>query len=157
MIAYDGRSSLKFFSANLNTEKGSTAPEALPTDTIVPLRLMSLKLLSNLPSISSSPIIKTKNLRVLSNTIKDSVYTHSIREFQHPLYRVLNRVENNMISSVRFGKLRLCRRRGRPNDGSPNVLRQLGEQETQTPCGGMNEYGITLLDRVRLLDETDGC
>lgn len=43
-----GRSNLTFFSMSLNNEKGSTAPEAFPTETIVPLRLIILKLLSNL-------------------------------------------------------------------------------------------------------------
>ena len=47
-MSYVGRNNLTFFSTNFGTEKGATAPDAFPTDTIVPLRFISLKLLSNL-------------------------------------------------------------------------------------------------------------
>lgn len=46
--AYVGRRTLTFFSANLYIENGGIGPEAFPSATMVPLRLMSLKSLSKL-------------------------------------------------------------------------------------------------------------
>jgi hypothetical protein len=43
-----GRRSLRFFSTRRMGAKGGTAPEAFPTETRVPFRLSSLKLLSKL-------------------------------------------------------------------------------------------------------------
>ena len=45
---YVGRSNFTFFSTSLLIKNGSTAPDAFPTDTIVPLRFINLKLLSKL-------------------------------------------------------------------------------------------------------------
>lgn len=46
--AHVGRKSLTFFSINVKIENGGTGPDAFPSATIVPLRLMILKLLSKL-------------------------------------------------------------------------------------------------------------
>ena len=51
---HEGRSSLTFFSTSLNRFTGSTGPDALPNDTMVPLRLIILKSSSNLRSVRTT-------------------------------------------------------------------------------------------------------
>jgi hypothetical protein len=79
---YVGRSNFTFFSTSLVIKNGSTAPDAFPTDTIVPLRFINLKLLSKLMElnvISSPEQAKEEYPRILSNAIKDGINTFIIR------------------------------------------------------------------------------
>lgn len=46
--AYVGRQSLTFLAASLRGENGGTAPDAFPTETIVPFRRINSKLASKL-------------------------------------------------------------------------------------------------------------
>lgn len=82
-----GLRSLTFFSTNLKGAKGSTAPEAFPTDTMVPFRRISLKLLSNLHTSPEKFRLATKtlpkqaiNVRIFPDPVKHSMHTFPIRD-----------------------------------------------------------------------------
>ena len=104
---HEGRTSLTFFSPSFKGEKGGTAPEAFPTETIVPLRLINLKLLSNLHSKNIVNRRKCRHkiryIRVFTDTIENSIHTFSFGNFQNPLHRIFSRVQNNIISTVSLG------------------------------------------------------
>ena len=82
---YVGRSNFTFFSTSLVSRNGSTAPDVFPKDTIVPLRFINLKLLSNLMELDMSSQVpeqaQEEYARILSNAIKDGINAFIVRQF----------------------------------------------------------------------------
>lgn len=96
-----GRRSLTFFSTSFSTENGGTAPDALPKETIVPLRLIILKLLSKLRGINGSNTNEIVfHARILPNAVENSVNTFAVGQFQYFLHGILYRIQDNMICSI---------------------------------------------------------
>jgi len=60
-----------------------------------------------------------------------------------------------VIRTVSPREIRLCICRRRPNDSGALEFGILGGDETESPCDGVNENRVALLDLVRFVHERD--
>ena len=163
MKAYVGRSKVMFLGVSLRGGKGGTGPDAFPTDTRVPFRLIISKSASmlNQQSIYQKPnlLITTprKYARILPNTIINRIHTMSTRNLLNPFNRILLRIQNNMISPMTLRQLSLSLRRRRPNHRRASRLRDLRREETEAACDGVDEDRLAGFDVVRFGHEGEGC
>ena len=126
-----GRSSLTFFSTSFSRENGGTAPDALPKETIMPLRLINLKLLSKLRGINDNNMNEIAfHARILPDTIENSINTFAVGQFQHSLHCILYRVQDDMIGSILLREFSLGWCRCGSNYGCTNSPTQLRQERS---------------------------
>ena len=101
---YTGRTNFRFLGASFNGGKGGTAPDALPIETIVPLRRMTSKfssqLLSSLCECVDPSFWNGYDARILADSVVDAMNTFSTREFEYSLNSILLSSDDDRLSTI---------------------------------------------------------
>jgi hypothetical protein len=103
-FTYTGRRTFRFLGASFNGGKGGTAPEALPIETMVPLRRMTSKfcshLLSGLCECVWFSFWDAYHARVFADSVVDAMNTFPTRKFEYSLNSILFSRDDNCLSTI---------------------------------------------------------
>ena len=162
-----GRRSRTFFSTSLRGGKGGTAPDAFPTETMVPFRRIILKSASNLHRSRRQPRLlplraqlvhggePRSDSRVLPDAVEDRVHALPAGDLAHAPHRVLLRVQHDVVRAVRARERGLGGRARRPEHRRAARLRELREEQAEPARDGVHEHRVARAHGVRLGDERE--
>ena len=89
--------------------------------------------------------------RVFTDTIKDGMNTLSIRYLQDSLHSIFLFVDDNVVSTVLFGKRCFLLSGSGPDDSSATRFGDLAQEKAQTTGDSVDQYDVTFLDIIRFL------